>query len=65
MDEFMLGQWCCDTSAIYRKKGQTWCSREAYKIMFIHYFKLQLSVVTGGLLLNRLISKPAVVQLHT
>lgn len=37
------GQWCCDTSAIYRKKRQTWCSREAKKIMFIHYFQLHFS----------------------
>lgn len=49
------GQWGCDTSAIYKKKGQTWWSREAKKNHFYLLFQtaLQLSVLTGGLLLNR------------
>lgn len=62
MDEFMLGSGVV-TRAIYRKKRQTWCGREAY-VYTLFQTGLQFLVVIGGLLLSRLISRPAVVQLH-
>lgn len=64
-------QWCCDTSAIYRERGQTCCSTRTY----LYFISVQLSVLLADLsvqiniqtscaaapYLNKILKKP---QLH-